>query len=130
MIPRLVTSGVLAAIAGAAMTVAVSSSPLSRSLYHRRPSPTKSPKLTFSKFTITAAIITAPITITTTILIITPIIIPTTTITTTTLTTTTIITIIPTTTIAITTHIIRPYYHHWRGCWGTGYRRACAVGTN
>jgi hypothetical protein len=109
MIPRLSTSGVLAAIAGAAMAVAVSSSPSSRSLYHRRPSPTKLPKLTFSKFTITAAITTTNITIITTIIII----IPTTTITTTALTTITIITIILTTTTAITIdHIIRPYYHH------------------
>ena len=113
MIPRLSTSGVLAAIAGAAMAVAVSSSPSSRSLYHRRPSPTKLPKLTFSKFTITAAITTTHITIITTILIIITIIIPTTTVTTTALTTITIITIILTTTTAITIdHIIRPHYDH------------------
>jgi hypothetical protein len=113
MIPRLVTSGVLAAIAGAAMTVALSSSP---SFAFTLSSPSVADKVTKAdvrKFTITAAITTTPITITTTTLIITPIIIPTTTITAITLTTITIITIIPTTTTAITIDpIIRPYYQH------------------
>jgi hypothetical protein len=107
MIPRLITSGVLAAVAGAAMTVAVSSSP---SFAFTLSSPSVTDKVTKAdvrKFTITAAITTTPITITTTTLIITPIIIPTTTITTITLTTITIITIIPTTATAITIdHII------------------------
>ena len=111
MIPRHITSGVLAAIAGAAMAAAVSSSPSFAftsiiGVRHRA----GSSRPTSSKFTITAAtIITILIIITITILIITTTIILITIITTaipTTTSTTRLITTAPTTIIIIIIHSI------------------------
>jgi hypothetical protein len=94
MIPRLITSGVLAAIAGAAMTVAVSSSP---SFAFTLSSPSVTDKVTkadVQQIYYYRRYYYHPYH----------------------LTTITIITIIPTTTTAITIdHIIRPYYQHPRG---------------
>jgi hypothetical protein len=135
MIPRLARSGILAAIAGAAMAVAVyRPARLWRSLYRRRPSPSRASRPTFRKFTITAAIVTTPIitTITTTITIlitttITILIITIlTTITTIVRITTTVITIIRITTTAITIH----YINITDAATGGWAKDARAIGTN